>query len=54
MNGILVQLPEAHDVILVDDADAKAVIVGTLRVGGSEPEWIEGESWAAPRRFESS
>ena len=40
-NGILVQLPEAHDVILVDDADAKAVIVGTLRVGGSEPEWIE-------------
>ena len=41
VNGILVQLPEAHDVILVDDADAKAVVVGTLRVGGSEPEWIE-------------
>ena len=41
VNGILVQLPEGHDVILVDDADAEAVVVGTLRVGGSEPEWIE-------------
>ena len=41
VNGIPVRLPEGHDVILVDDADTEAAVVGTLRVGGSGPEWIE-------------
>ena len=41
VNGIPVRLPEGHDVILVDEVDGNAVLVETLRVGGSEPEWVE-------------
>ena len=41
LNGIAVDLPEGHDVVLVDDVDAAPVIVDTLRIGGSEPEWVE-------------
>ena len=41
VNGIPVNLPEGHDVVLVDDVDADPVVVGTLHIGGSEPEWVE-------------
>ena len=41
LNGIPVDLPEGHDVVLVDDVDAAPVVVDTIRIGGSEPEWIE-------------
>ena len=41
VNGLPVRLPAGHDVILVDHADGRPTVVGTLRVGGSEPEPIE-------------
>ena len=41
LNGIPVDLPEGHDVVLVDDVDAAPVVVDTIRIGGSEPEWVE-------------
>ncbi len=41
VNGTSVRLPDGHDVVLVDDVDEEAVIVDTLRVSGSEPEWVE-------------
>ena len=41
VNGIPVDLPEGHDVVLVDDVDVAPVVVGTVRIGGSEPEWVE-------------
>ena len=41
LNGIPVDLPEGHDVVLVDDMDAAPVVVDTIRIGGSEPEWVE-------------
>ena len=41
LNGIPADLPEGHDVVLVDDVDAAPLVVDTIRIGGSEPEWIE-------------
>lgn len=41
VNGIPVDLPEGHDVVLVDELDVAPVVVGTVRIGGSEPEWVE-------------
>ena len=41
VNGLPVQLPAGHDVILVDNIDDQPVVVRTLRVGGSAPELIE-------------
>ena len=52
LNGIPVDLPEGHDVVLVDDVDAAPVVVDTIRIGGSEPEWVApphpGHGRAAP------
>ena len=42
VNGLPVQLPAGHDVILVDDVDDQPAVVGTLSVGGSAPMLIEG------------
>ncbi len=43
VNGVPVQLPDGHNVILVDDADAGGPPsdVQTLRVAGEDGEWIE-------------
>jgi hypothetical protein len=41
LNGIPVDLPEGHDIVLVDDVDEAPVVVDTLRIGGSAPEWVE-------------
>lgn len=42
VNGLPVQLPAGHDVILVDDVDDQPAVVDTLSVGGSAPMLIEG------------
>ena len=41
VNGVPVQLPEGHDVILLDHVDQEPEVVGTLSVGGEELEPIE-------------
>ena len=43
VNGVPVQLPDGHNVVLVDDADAGGPPsdVQTLRVAGDDGEWIE-------------